>query len=75
MRALLILPALMLAGCSTLTPGGNDQLVQGVLQNLEHCERTYLGTVGLGANASVSIKCPAMPYETVAPSATPAPAE
>ena len=33
-----------------------------VLGNLEHCKRTYTAAVGMGANGSLNIECPAKPF-------------
>ena len=52
---------LALSGCSTLG-GGNNDLALKVLGNLEHCRRTYTAAVGMGANGSLNIECPAKPF-------------
>lgn len=64
MRVLILAAlALPLAACGTLNGGGetNTQL----LQNLRHCQRDYIGAIGglMAPSASVSIHCPAEPYE------------
>ena len=51
-----------LTGCSALR-GGNNDLALKVLGNLEFCKRTYTAAVGMGANGSLNIECPAKPFE------------
>jgi acyl CoA:acetate/3-ketoacid CoA transferase beta subunit len=63
---LVILAALSLGGCASIpgTGGANgDAIAAQVLQNLEHCRRTYTASVGIGAAGSLNIECPAKPYE------------
>lgn len=54
-----------LTACASLpgSPGGADATAK-LLENLRHCERNYIGSLGGLAppNASVSIRCPAEPY-------------
>lgn len=61
--------ALSLGACSTL-PGGDpaSQLPSQVLDNLEHCKRTYQASVGgLGIpGGSLYIECAPKPFDPAA---------
>lgn len=66
MRTILgALAALSLSACASL-PGGDasSQLPGQVLENLQHCKRTYQASVGgFGVpGGSLYIECPAQPY-------------
>jgi hypothetical protein len=58
--------ALSLGACASVGGAGGAETTTQLLQNLRHCERTYIGGLGGLAppNASVAISCPAEPYET-----------
>lgn len=63
----LLAASMALGACSSLggaTVPGNA--AAGVLGNLEHCDRTYQASVGLGGNGSLTISCKAKPYEAPA---------
>lgn len=61
LAAIVAMASIALSGCSTL--GGDSRFGEAALGNLEHCDRTYIGTAGVGGSLSVTIKCPPKPYE------------
>jgi starvation-inducible outer membrane lipoprotein len=64
--ALAGLALLSLSACASLPGGGQDSAATAkLLENLRHCDRTYIGSLGGLAPpvAQVSIKCAAQPVE------------
>jgi hypothetical protein len=70
MTRILILAAaaLSLGACASMPGvGAKNTFGEGVLGNLQHCSRTYIGNVGLGSNLSVTITCEPKPFDAESP--------
>lgn len=54
---------LPLAACSSLGAGAGAGTASAVLGNLEHCDRDYMGDLGVtGGSMKVKIACKAKPF-------------
>ncbi len=66
-RTIIALMLLQLGGCAPLSaltgsPGrSNAEVLKALGEQLDHCERHYQGSVGLGANFTFNIDCPGRP--------------